>query len=48
MQTPGTCPRGHAVAPDAVLCTVSESRWRLVGRDASGDRLWKSRLRPED
>lgn len=31
METPGTCPRGHAVAPDAVLCTVC---WvRLDGED---------------
>ena len=31
METPGTCPRGHAVEPDAVLCTVC---WvRLDGED---------------
>lgn len=31
METSGTCPRGHAVAPDAVLCTVC---WvRLDGED---------------
>jgi hypothetical protein len=34
-----------ALAADAF--TVNESRWRLVGRDDSGDKLWKSRLRPE-
>lgn len=36
METPGTCPRGHAVAPDAVLCTVC---WvRLDGEDPASKR----------
>lgn len=36
METPVTCPRGHAVAPDAVLCTVC---WvRLDGEDPQSKR----------
>jgi hypothetical protein len=35
------------VALPAATFTVNESRWRLVGRDVSGDKLWKSQLRPE-
>lgn len=35
------------VALAAATFTVNESRWRLVGRDVSGDKLWKSKLRPE-
>jgi hypothetical protein len=34
------------VALAATAFTVTESRWRLVGRDDSGDKLWKSRLSP--
>lgn len=35
------------VALDATEFTVTESQWRLVGRDSSSDKLWKSKLRPE-
>ena len=34
------------VALTAETFTVTESRWRLVGRDASGDKLWASKLLP--
>lgn len=34
------------VALTAEAFTVNESRWRLVGRDSSGDKLWKSKLLP--
>lgn len=34
------------VAMAAETFTVTESRWRLVGRDSSGDKLWKSKLLP--
>ena len=36
------------VALAATAFTVTESRWRLVGRDVGEDRLWKSKVRPED
>ena len=35
------------VALAAATFTVNESRWRLVGRDVGGDKLWKAKLRPE-
>lgn len=35
------------VALTAATFTVNESRWRLVGRDSDGDKLWTSKLRPE-
>jgi hypothetical protein len=34
------------VALTAETFTVNDSRWRLVGRDSSGDKLWKSKLLP--
>jgi hypothetical protein len=34
------------VALAAAVFDVTESKWRLVGRDTGGDRLWKSKLRP--
>jgi hypothetical protein len=34
------------VALAAAVFDVAESKWRLVGRDTSGDKLWKSKLRP--
>jgi hypothetical protein len=36
------------VALAATAFAVAESTWRLVGRDDSGDKLWKSKLRAED
>jgi hypothetical protein len=47
----GTC-AGDGLRADVALAaetfTVYESSWRLVGRDGDGDRLWKSKVRPED
>ncbi len=34
------------VALAAATFTPTESRWRLVGRDSSGEKLWKSKVRP--
>jgi hypothetical protein len=34
------------IALAAAVFDVTESKWRLVGRDTGGDRLWKSKLRP--
>jgi hypothetical protein len=34
------------VALAAASFDVTESKWRLVGRDSTGDKLWKSKLRP--
>ena len=45
----GSCANGELradVAVDAAAFTVSDSKWRLVGRDSGGDKLWKSKLEP--
>lgn len=34
------------IALSAAGFDVAESKWRVVGRDGSGDKLWKSKLRP--
>ena len=34
------------IALAAAAFDVAESKWRVVGRDSSGDKLWKSKLRP--
>lgn len=35
------------VALASTAFTVTESKWRLTGQDSSGDKLWKSKVRPE-